>query len=203
MPCARAGNYYFTADRPVPPSDLKFNFVTQGTSAYNYIVSRPDVDPKRVGVMAYSFGGYYAPRIVAFEHRYAACVVLGALAWDVHAKQLERKRLIESSPKATSQSPFQLPWVMGKKDMEEAVELMKKFTLKDCAKQIQCPFLVTHGAKDRLASIDDAQKLYDAVGSKIKNIKIFDVDEGGAEHCHVDNRQVGIDYVGDWLAKNL
>ena len=28
-------------------------------------------------------------------------------------------------------------------------------------------------------------------------------DEGGAEHCHVDNRQVGIDYVGDWLAQNL
>ena len=158
---------------------------------------------RSVGVMAYSFGGYYAPRIAAFEQRYAACVVLGALAWDVHAKQVERKRLIESSPKTTSQSPFQLPWVMGKKDMEEAVELMKKFTLKDCAKQIQCPFLVTHGAKDRLASIDDAQKLYDAVGSKVKNIKIFDVEEGGAEHCHVDNRQVGIDYVGDWLAKNL
>lgn len=181
----------------------RYDYDIAGTAAYNYIVSRPDVDPKRVGVMAYSFGGYYAPRIAAFEHRYAACVVLGALAWDVHAKQLERKRLIESSPKATSQSPFQLPWVMGKKDMEEAVELMKKFTLKDCAKQIQCPFLVTHGAKDRLASIGDAQKLYDAVGSKIKNIKIFDVDEGGAEHCHVDNRQVGIDYVGDWLAKHL
>jgi pimeloyl-ACP methyl ester carboxylesterase len=181
----------------------RYDYDIAGTAAYNYIVSRPDVDPKRVGVMAYSFGGYYAPRIAAFEHRYAACVVLGALAWDVHAKQLERKRLIESSPEKTSQSPFQLPWVMGKKDMNEAVELMKKFTLKDCAKQIQCPFLVTHGAKDRLASIDDAQKLYDAVGSKIKNIKIFDVDEGGAEHCHVDNRQVGIDYVGDWLAKHL
>mgnify|MGYP003337307004 CR=1 FL=1 len=181
----------------------RYDYEIAGTAAYNYIVSRPNVDPKRVGVMAYSFGGYYAPRIAAFEHRYAACVVLGALAWDVHAKQLERKRLIESSPKTTSQSPFQLPWVMGKKDMDEAVELMKKFTLKDCAKQIQCPFLVTHGAKDRLASIDDAQKLYDAVGSKVKNIKIFDVEEGGAEHCHVDNRQVGIDYVGDWLAKNL
>jgi cephalosporin-C deacetylase-like acetyl esterase len=181
----------------------RYDYDIAGTAAYNYIVARPDVDPERVGVMAYSFGGYYAPRIAAFEHRYAACVVLGALAWDVHAKQLERKRLIESSPEKTSQSPFQLPWVMGKTNMEEAVELMKKFTLKDCAKQIRCPFLVTHGAKDRLASIDDAQKLYNAVGSKIKNIKIFDVDEGGAEHCHVDNRQVGIDYVGDWLARHL
>jgi alpha-beta hydrolase superfamily lysophospholipase len=181
----------------------RYDYDIAGTAAYNYIASRPDVDPKRMGVMAYSFGGYYAPRIAAFEHRYAACVVLGALAWDVHAKQLERKRLIENDPKKTSQSPFQLPWVLGLKDMDEAVEAVKKFTLKDCAKQIQCPFLVTHGAKDRLASIDDAQKLYDAVGSKVKNIKIFEVEEGGAEHCHVDNRQVGIDYVGDWLAKHL
>ena len=60
--------------------------------------------------------------------------------------------------------------------------------------------VVAHAAS---AALDDAQKLYDAVGSKVKNIKIFDVEEGGAEHCHVDNRQVGIDYVGDWLAKHL
>ncbi len=298
----RAGNYYFTADRPVPPSDLKFDlyrkalrcfhagferrypqmeridvpfegsalpayflpaegasgrmptvvvfdgldnckemsvlfagleftkrgfnvlaidgpgqgealrlrkihsrhdYEVAGTAAYDCVTARSDVDGKRVAVMAYSFGGYYAPRIAAFEHRYAACVVLGALAWDVHAKQLERKRLIESDPKKTSQSPFQLPWVLGVKNMDEAVEAVKRFTLKDCAGQIQCPFLVTHGANDRLATVDDAQKLYAAVGSKIKNIKIFTIDEGGAEHCHVDNRQVGIDYVGDWLARNL
>ncbi len=181
----------------------RYDYDVAGSAAYEYIASRSDVDPERVAVMAYSFGGYYAPRIAAFEHRYAACVVLGALAWDVHAKQLERKRLIESDPKKTSQSPFQLPWVLGVKNMDEAVEAVKRFTLKDCAGQIQCPFLVTHGANDRLATIEDAQKLHAAVGSKIKNIKIFNVDEGGAEHCHVDNRQVGIDYVGDWLAKNL
>lgn len=181
----------------------RYDYDVAGTAAYEYVASRPDVDSKRIAVMAYSFGGYYAPRIAAFEHRYAACVVLGALAWDVHAKQLERKRLIESDPKKTSQSPFQLPWVLGLKNMDEAIEAVKRFTLKDCAGNIRCPFLVTHGANDRLASIDDAQKLYSAVGSKIKNIKIFNVEEGGAEHCHVDNRQVGIDYVGDWLTNVL
>ena len=37
------------------------------------------------------------------------------------------------------------------------------------------------------------RKLYDAVGSKNKTIKIFTTEEGGAEHAHVDNRQIGID----------
>ena len=181
----------------------RYDYEVAGTAAYNYVAARPEVDPKRVGVMAYSFGGYYAPRIAAFESRYAACVVLGTVAWDIHAKQTERKRLIENAPKTTSQSPFQLPWVTGTRDMTEAVELMKKFTLKDCAKQIRCPFLVTHGANDRLASVQDAFTLRDAVGSQVKEAKIFTVEEGGAEHCHVDNRQVGIDYVGDWLEKYL
>lgn len=181
----------------------RFDYEVAGTAAYDYIASRPDVDPKRVGVMAYSFGGYYAPRIVAFEHRYAACVVLGTVAWDIHAKQLERKRLIESDPKKTSQSPFQLPWVLGVKDMNEAVEAVKKFSLVDCAKNIKCPLLITHGVNDRLASPDDAHKLCAAAGSKKKLVKLFSAEEGGAEHCHVDNRQVGIDFVADWLTETL
>jgi alpha-beta hydrolase superfamily lysophospholipase len=181
----------------------RYDYEVAGTAAYNYIANRPEVDPKRVGLMAYSFGGYYAPRIAAFEKRYAACVVFGAVAWDIHAKQLERKRLLESDPKKTSQSPFQLPWVLGVKDMEEAIEMVKRFTLVDVAGQMTCPFLVTHGANDRLATVEDAHKLYTAVGSKNKTIKIFNVDEGGAEHCHVDNRQVGIDYVADWLTATL
>ena len=28
-------------------------------------------------------------------------------------------------------------------------------------------------------------------------------EEGGAEHAHVDNRQVGIDFAADWLNANL
>lgn len=181
----------------------RFDYEVAGTAAYEYVAARPDVDPKRVGVMAYSFGGYYAPRIVAFEHRYAACVVLGTVAWDIHAKQLERKRLIESDPKKTSQSPFQLPWVLGVKDMTAAVEAVKKFTLVDCAQNIRCPLLITHGVNDRLASPDDAHKLCAAAGSTKKLVKLFTAEEGGAEHCHVDNRQVGIDFVADWLTETL
>jgi dipeptidyl aminopeptidase/acylaminoacyl peptidase len=181
----------------------RYDYEVAGSAAYDYVASRPDVDPERVAVMAYSFGGYYAPRIVAFEHRYAACVVLGTVAWDIHAKQLERKRLIETEPKKTSQSPFQLPWVLGVKDMEEAVEAVKRFSLAGCAHQIRCPLLITHGVNDRLASPDDARKLCEAAGSKVKEVKLVTAEEGGAEHCHVDNRQVGVDYVADWLAEML
>jgi len=71
------------------------------------------------------------------------------------------------------------------------------------AKNIACPFLVTHGGNDRVVPVQNAQKLYHAVGSKNKTIKIFTTEEGGAEHAHVDNRQVGIDFAAGWLGDNL
>lgn len=153
--------------------------------------------------MAYSLGGYYAPRIAAFERRYAACVVFGSCAWDIQAMQIKRKRLLDTDPKRTSQSSFQFPWVLGVDNMEQVIEAVKPYSLAKCAGQISCPFLVTHGVNDRLASPEDARLLYEAVGSKSKSIKIFTPEDGGSEHCHVDNRSVGVDYVADWLTDVL
>ena len=51
--------------------------------------------------------------------------------------------------------------------------------------------------------LDAARTLYERVGSKRKQLKIFTAEEGGAEHCQVDHRQLGIDYIGDWLLANM
>ena len=37
------------------------------TPVFEYLAARPEVDAKRIGVMAISLGGYYAPRAAAFE----------------------------------------------------------------------------------------------------------------------------------------
>ena len=161
-----------------------------------------DVDAKRVAIMGYSFGGYYSSRIAAFEKRYAACIALSALHWDLAAWQQKIKDANRNAPKSVAQSNFQWRWVAGAKDEDEGIEIAKKFSLKDVAKNITCPFLVTHGGNDRVVPVENAQKLYDAVGSKNKTIKIFTTEEGGAEHAHVDNRQIGIDFAADWLEKN-
>ena len=91
----------------------------------------------------------------------------------------------------------------GAKDEDEGIEIAKKFSLKDVAKNITCPFLVTHGGNDRVITVENTQKLYDAVGSTNKTLKIFSTEEGGAEHAHVDNRQIGIDFAADWLHDNI
>src|SRR6478672_5052969 len=181
----------------------RHDYEVAGTAAYDYVASRAEVDPKRVAVMGYSFGGYHAPRIVAFEKRYAAAVASGAMHWTIHAWVAGNKARLAIDPRTSSTSLFQFRWVVGAPDNETALEWSKKFTLEGVAQQIECAFLGLHGEKDRIVPLSEAKKLYQAVGSKRKHIKIFTAEEGGAEHCQVDHRQLGVDYIGDWLLANM
>ena len=183
--------------------NTRYDYEVAGTAAYNYVVERPEVDPKRVTVMGYSFGGYYAPRICAFEKRYAACVAFGAMHWNMEEWVDTIRQTARSDAKKSAQSHFQVPWVFGARDLDHAVEMAKQFNLHDVAKQIECAFLVAHGENDRIVPLDSARKLFEAVGSKRKTFKIFKAEEGGAEHVQVDNRQVGVDYIADWIEDNV
>ncbi|MGH8700120.1 MAG: alpha/beta hydrolase family protein [Burkholderiales bacterium] len=179
----------------------RHDYEVAGTAAYDHVAGRPDVDPKRVAVMGYSFGGYYAPRVAAFEKRYAACVCLGALHWDLVEWQREVRRKQQAGAASTAQSAFHFRWIMGCiDDADAAIEKARKFSLAGVAEKITCPFLVVHGQDDRVCPVESAHQLYASVGSKHKTIKIFTAGEGAAQHCQVDNRQLGIDYIADWLA---
>jgi pimeloyl-ACP methyl ester carboxylesterase len=181
----------------------RYDYEVAGTAAYEFVAARPDVDPKKVAVMGYSFGGYYAPRICAFEKRIAACVAYGAMHWNMAEWVDSIRQAVNSDAKKSAQSHFQVPWVFGTKTLDEAVEMAKKFDLSEVAKRIECPFLVVHGENDRIVPLDSARKLYAAVGSKVKELRVFTVEDGGAEHCQVDNRQVGTDYIADWVIANV
>ena len=181
----------------------RHDYEVPGTAAYDYVVARPEVDPKRVAVMGYSFGGYQAPRIAAFEKRYAAAVAFGAMHWSIYDWVAGNKAKLAVDPRTSSTSIFQFRWVVGAPDNETALEWAKKFTLEGVAQRIECAFLVLHGENDRVVPLSEARKLFQGVGSKRKHIKIFTEEEGGAEHCQVDHRQLGVDYIGDWLLANM
>ena len=180
----------------------RYDYEVPGTAAFDCVAARPDVDPKRIGVMAFSMGGYYAPRIAAFEKRYAGCVAWGA-HYDYHAVWVDRRKHMEAGGKNASSAMFQLPWVVGTPDMDSAMEKIRDFTLAGIAEKIECPILIVHGQHDTIVPVQWAHKLYAAVGSKQKFMKIFTQADGGSEHCHGDNRIIGSNYIADWIADNL
>ena len=79
------------------------------------------------------------------------------------------------------------------------MDKLKDYTLAGIAEKIECPFLVVHGENDGVVPVEYAHQLFRAVGTKQKTLKIFDAQEGGSDHCQEDNRQIGANYVADWL----
>ncbi|HEX6002874.1 MAG TPA: alpha/beta fold hydrolase [Burkholderiales bacterium] len=180
----------------------RYDWEVPAGAAYDYAASRSDVDPKRIAVMGISMGGYLAPRAAAMDPRFAACVAWGG-HFDYHEAWLRRRREMESGGTRVSAPHFHLLWVLGVPDMDAAMEKLKRYTLAGVAEKITCPFLVVHGENDTIVPVQYAKRLYEAVGSPNKTLKIFTAEEGGAEHCQGDNRVLGANYVADWLADNL
>ena len=178
----------------------RHDYEVAGTAAYEFVASRPEVDPGKVVIMGYSFGGYYAPRVAAFEPRYAACVCLDALHWDLHAWQLKIRDQLKADPRKSAQSNFQFQWILGLSDPDEALERARDFSLAGVAERIACPVLITHGQNDRVVPVQAAHDLYAALRAPRKTLRIFTAAEGGAEHCQVDDRPLGIAYIADWIA---
>jgi len=181
----------------------RHDYEVPGAAAYDYVAARADVDPARVVVMGYSFGGYYAARIAAFERRYAAGVAFAALHWDLAGWQREMKRRHASDPRTTAQSTFHFPWVMGCPDIDAAIEKAGRFSLAEVAARITCPFLVVHAEDDQVVPVASARRLHDALGSTRKQLKIFTAADGSTYHAQADNRQVGVDYIADWIEETL
>jgi dipeptidyl aminopeptidase/acylaminoacyl peptidase len=180
----------------------RYDYEVPAAAAYDYLARRPEIDPARIAVMGFSMGGYYAPRAAAMDMRFAACVAWGG-HWDYHESWVRRRRIMESGGTKLSAPPFQLPWVLGKPDMDACMKKLEDYRLTGVAEKMRCPFYCIHGENDNIVPLEFAQQLYQAVGSKDKTLQVLSAHDGGSDHCQEDNRQVGVNLVADWLAARL
>ena len=205
---ARRGWHTLAIDGPGQGESLRLrglharhDYEVPGAAAYEYVAGRREVDAQKVVVMGYSFGGYYASRIAAFEKRYCAGVAMSALHWDLAGWQREVKRKHETDPKTTPQSTFHFRWIMGAESADEAIAKAERFSLAGVAQNITCPFLIVHAADDKVVPVASAHKLFEAIGARRKDLKILTAEDGGSYHAQADNRQVGIDAIADWITR--
>jgi alpha-beta hydrolase superfamily lysophospholipase len=173
------------------------------TPAFDWLAARPEVDDKRIGVMAISLGGYYAPRAAAFEQRFACCIAWGA-QWKYRKIWAERyERIARADTPALSVATQHIMWVLNAISQDEVLKKLKAFDLDGAVQKITCPFLLLHGEGDEQVPMSEAQKCFDAVGSKQKTFKVFTREEGGYHHCQIDNQSICSAYMWDWLEQVL
>ncbi|MFK7978092.1 MAG: alpha/beta hydrolase family protein [Halioglobus sp.] len=167
----------------------------------DWLVARDDVDPKRIGMEGVSLGGYFCPRAVAFEPRFACGVCWGA---NHDWRDVQKRRL-------DSEGDFPVPhywahvrWVWGAKDMDEFMQIAENVHLDGVVEKIKVPFLVTHGSKDSQIPMKWAERTYEQlVNSPKKELKIFTEREGGVQHSSFDNSINAGQYIADWVAETL
>lgn len=204
----RRGISLLIVDHPGVGAALRLDHLPSGPdvekpagAAVDYLETRADVDAGRIGIVALSLGGYYAPRAAAFEKRFKCCAAWGAM-FDFGAAFASR--FDGNNEPSVPGFGEHAQWVFGVKTFEEAKAVTRQMTLQGVADKITCPLLIVHGENDRQIPLWHAEKTYAAaINSPDRELKIFRLADGGAEHCGADNGSLIVDYIANWVAARL
>lgn len=168
---------------------------------YEWLAAREGIDANRIGMAGISLGGYFVPRAMAFEPRFASGAVWGA---NHDWAEVQRKRIQREGEHPVPHYWKHVMWVFGAKDMEDFLERARGMSLEGILGRIKVPFLVTHGERDRQIPLAYAQRTYEQLtASPRRELKVFTDREGGVEHVGADNMAFGRDYIADWFADTL
>lgn len=158
-------------------------------------------DPKQIGCWGISLGGYYCPRAVSGEPRFACGAVFGA---NHNWYEVQEQRRRNEGDRPVPHYWEHVRWVWGGEDMDAFMEIASKVHLNGRMERIKVPFLVTHGADDRQIPIKYAHQAYEQLtNSPKRELQIFTEETGGATHAGCDNSTFGNAYISDWFAETF
>ena len=167
----------------------------------DWLEARDDVDPLRIGCFGVSLGGYYCPRAVAFEPRFACGVTLGG---NHDWRDVQKRRLAREGDFPVPHYWAHVCWVWGARDIDDFMRIAEDVHLDGVVEKIKVPFLVTHGEKDSQIPLKWAQRTYEQLtNSPKRELKIFTEREGGVQHAGFDNSINPGHYIADWVAEIL
>jgi dipeptidyl aminopeptidase/acylaminoacyl peptidase len=163
----------------------------------DWLQTRSDVRPDRIGLAGWSLGGYYVPRAAAFEKRLAFAVAWGA---NHNWGEVQKKRLEREGENPVPHYWEHVLWVWGETDLPTFIRKAERVNLNGVIDKITCPLLITHGTNDRQINVQYAHQSYDqAVNAPKKDLRLFTPEEGATEHCGLDHLPHVAAYTADWI----
>ena len=189
------------------------------TPVVDFLLGRDDVDAEKLAVYGVSQAGYWVPRALAFEHRFAAAIVDGG-AVDVGRTWFARVpppllALYEQGEKEkfdtemaygmqgakTAQETWEFrarPY--GVSGYSAVLDAVSHYTVHDIAGQITTPLYVTDPDGEQFFPGQSAELAALAPGATPAR---FTQEEGASYHCQPMARELTEQRIFDWLDEQL
>ena len=152
----------------------------------DYIDTRDDIDGTRVGIWGVSFGGYYAPRALAYHRRIRACIAIsGPFEFFSHVQ--EGGELTEVFARRSHASGH-----------DETLAVAKRVDMSEAVKEITQPLFVVAGEYDTLTPPKHQKRLVDETPGDA----LYWFLRGG-NHCANNLRHKYSPQSADWMAGHL
>lgn len=172
-----------------------------GSAAFDYLLTRSDVDHDRIGMFGLSLGGYFAPRIASMDNRFALCCVMGA---NHNWGEMQKRRLNREGDNPVPHYWDHVMWVFGKESVEEFIDWAPNMDLTPVIDRMRCPFFIMHGGGDRQIPVEYAEQSRDqAVNAAKIDYFVTGPDKYEVEHCGADNGTFMRDMLADWMAETF
>lgn len=188
------------------------------TPVVDFLASRGDVDTARLVLYGVSQAGYWVPRVLAFEHRFAAAVVDGGVV-DVSTSWLSQiPRSLQTLYGRGEKGKFDRNMAIGMKlpggkataatwtfrsrpygtsGYSATLDEVRKYTVRDVAAQVTTPLLVTAPEDDQFFPGQSQELAALVEGAELME---FSATEGANGHCQPLGRELTEQRVFDGLA---
>ena len=197
------------------------NWETIVTPVVDYALDLPMVDSERIGLMGISFGGYFAPRAAAYEHRLKVCVANGGI-YDFYENMMRKfppdtekilddhdacmqfdKEAVEIMKEDVGIGFFFANgmYTFGTDSPSELIRMLKPYNMREAAKLIRCKMLVVDSEGDEDLP-GQAGELYQALECP-KEFMLFTKEESAEEHCQMGAIMISGVRILNWLDEHL
>ena len=181
----------------------------------DYVLSRGEVDPQRLAIYGISYGGYFASRAAAHDHRIKALVANSPIP-DLHAyvvgfvgpemaanppplklEEIDRIPDPQMPPgmKHSLKASFRR---FGIDSLAAWLERLRAFRIGDALQDIRCPSLALVGEGEGPVAMDLFESFSKGVSGPVTQ-RIFKAAEGADSHRQLGNLPLSNAVIYDWL----
>ncbi len=180
------------------------------SAVIDHAFARPDVNPERLAVFGFSWGGHIVFKGARFDPRIRATITNPPMP-DVFRGVLGQQQGHDRKDPMARLVFDQIVWRMGLRISWNPRDIARRmgkaydyyFHGKVDPREIEGPVLMLAGEDEAPITLKIARETAEKLPNRASKLRVFTREEGGGAHCQVDNLALPNGVIFDWLAQVL